>query len=94
MVIPADRSGLLTTSETEKAIALIRNSVNVRDPYEITYIYIYQSTIDIGETPRIWVSRLGADSEIVELTPDMIEGVFDNTVVGTHDITIVYGGKS
>ncbi len=35
MVIPADRSGLLTTSETEKAIALIRNSVNVRDPYQI-----------------------------------------------------------
>ena len=29
MVIPADRSGLLTTSETEKAIALIRNSVYV-----------------------------------------------------------------
>lgn len=27
MVIPADRNGLLTTSETEKAIALIRNSV-------------------------------------------------------------------
>ena len=27
MVIPADRSGLLTTSETEKAITLIRNSV-------------------------------------------------------------------
>lgn len=27
MVIPADRSGLLTTSETKKAIALIRNSV-------------------------------------------------------------------
>ena len=69
-------------------------SVNVRDPYEITYIYIYQSTIDIGETPRIWVNRLGANSEIVELMPDMIEGVFDNTVVGTYDITVVYGGKS
>lgn len=55
-------------------------SVNVRDPYEITYIYIYQSTIDIGETPRIWVNRLGANSDIIELTPDMIEGVFDNTV--------------
>lgn len=69
-------------------------SVNVRDPYEITYIYIYQSTIDIGETPRIWVSRLGANSDIIELTPDMIEGVFYSTVVGTYDVTIVYGDKS
>lgn len=69
-------------------------SVNVRDPYEITYIYIYQSTIDIGETPRIWVNRLGANSDIIELTPDMIEGAFDNTVVGTYDVTVFYGGKS
>lgn len=71
-----------------------RICVNVRDPYEITYIYIHKSVIDVGETPSVMISRLGADSEIIELTPDMINGVFDNTVVGTHELTFVYGGRS
>jgi len=66
-------------------------TVNVRDPFDVRYLSVVSDQLNIGEKLRLSVHRLNNESDIVEVTPDMIEGVFDGNVAGTYDITIVYG---
>lgn len=69
-------------------------SVKVRDPYEVSYIYVTNDTICIGEKLKIGISHLNNDFEVIEATSDMIEGKFDNSITGVYDITVVYEGKT
>ena len=78
------------TVEIEGLVRTI--TVNVRDPYEISYMYLENDTIELGEKLKLFVVYLQAGSDTIEVTPDMIEGTFDNSATGTYDITIVYDG--
>jgi len=69
-------------------------AVKVRDPYEVSYIYVTNDTISLGEKLKIGVSYLNNDLEYIEVTSDMIEGKFDNNIMGVYDITVVYEGKT
>ena len=69
-------------------------ALTVRDPSEVSHFYVYETSVNIGENLRIFVNYLGGYSKILDVTPDMIEGVFDNTVAGDYEITVVYKGES
>ena len=72
MVIPADRSGLLTTSETEKAIALIRNSVYTKNGFSLADIYDKDGRYD--QTVGVTFSADGKSAYVLNVKYTIKEG--------------------
>lgn len=68
-------------------------TVNVRDPYDVSYIYPENDTLSLGESLKIHVDYLSAPSTIIDATSNMIEGVLNYNEAGTYTINLVYGGK-
>lgn len=72
MVIPADRSGLLTTSEMEKAIALIRNSVYTKNGFSLADIYDKDGRYD--QTVGVTFSADGKSAYVLNVKYTIKEG--------------------
>ena len=68
-------------------------TVNVRDPYEVSYIYPENTTLSLGESLKVYVYYLDAPSTIIDATSNMIEGVLNYNEAGTYTINLVYGGR-
>lgn len=68
-------------------------TVNVRDPYEVLYINPQNDTLELGEALKLNIGYLDAQSTVIDVTSNMIEGVLNYNEVGTYTINIVYGGR-
>jgi len=68
-------------------------TVTVRGPQEVDYFYPDKQTLSVGDDLRIRVILCGRESKVIDVTPDMIAGVFDPSVAGYYEITITYDGQ-
>ena len=68
-------------------------SVGVNEPKRILNIGLVSETVNIGNSLYLIIWYADGTSAHYEVTPDMIEGEYDNTTVGAYPITIYYKGR-
>ena len=65
-------------------------TITVHDPEEVASIYAYEQTINVGETAKVIMYKYNNENIVVDLTPDIYIGVFDNMTPGQYDIDVFY----
>ena len=68
-------------------------TVYVMDPAGIRYMNVDDPDINIGEKLMLRVEYNNGGRDIIEVTPEMITGTFDNMTAGEYSINIVYKGS-